>query len=309
MIGQALRQLQEALNRKADAVQREFIGVGEALQALSRQISDAHSAEEAAPFLSEQASLRERQQALAAEANVWRDRARAVLRQPSEAALQAFLGELAASGEEPAREAAERARYLLSLPEDELNRLEQTEVRARATTPAGRLLERARTEFDLRGAEPAPRQRAAVEFANRPGLAQEDEPLAELEAALGDKDAMVHDVAIQTVIQIYRFRAMRLGDLDAAHAAVERLARYKHPSAIPALVEILETPRTGFAKGEGGMVEATNRRSRAMALSCLARWHTPEAQSALRARLHDRDPYIAQASKQILDADPGTWRG
>ena len=308
MIGQALRDLQSALNHKADIVQHEFIELGDTLQALSRKILELRGADPA-PLLAEQAALRERQQALAAESNLWRDRARAVLRQPSDSVLEAYLSDLLVTEDEAVRAAAERARYLLGATEEQLQQEAQIQAQARPNTPAGRLLERARTEYDLRAADPAARQRSAFEFANRPGLAQSDEALPELEAALASSDPLVQDLATLALIQIFRFRAMRLGDLDAAHAAVERLTRFKHPAVIPVLIEVLETPRTGFSQGpNGALAETGNLRSRAVAMAGLAARHTPEAQSAVRARLRDRDTLMVRAAQAVLAANPGDWR-
>jgi hypothetical protein len=307
MIGQGLRQLQETLNRKADAVQREFIGVGEKLQALSRKIAEARGADPA-PLVAEQEALREKQQALAEEVNLWRDRARGALRQQSDEALRVYLTELLDSGDEAVRPAVEHALYLLDAPEEELAKLAQGQTQARPTTPVGRLIERAHTEFDLRGKDPAPRQKAAHEFANRAGMAQNDEALAEIEAALEDRDPLAKEVAMLTLIQMHRFRAMRLGDLDAVHASVLRLTRLNHPAVIPVLAEIAETPRTGFAQGAGGMAEANNNRSREAALRSLVEWHTPEAQAAVRARQRDRDAHIAEEAARALEAFPGEWK-
>lgn len=310
MIGTGLRQLQEMLNRKADAVQREFIAVGERLQALSRRALEA-GLEDRARLLTEQEALHETQRTLAGQVNLWRDRARAVLRQQSDEALRAFLAELLAEADEAVKPAVQHVLYLLDAPEEELAQLAQGQTRARPTTPAGRLIERARTEFDLRGQDPAPRQRAAVEFANRSGMAQNDEALAELEAALEDTDPLVREVVSLTLIQMLRFRAMRLGDLDVVHEAVKRLARLNHPAVIPVLIEILETPRTGFMRGEGeaGMVEASNTRSRGVALTRLVEWRTPEAQAAVRARQFDREPPIILAAARALEMFPGEWSG
>jgi hypothetical protein len=73
------------------------------------------------------------------------------------------------------------------------------------------------------------------------------------------------------------------------------------------LVEILETPRTGFTQGQGGVREDNNSRSRAVALACLAEWHNAEAQAALRGRRFDRDPQIADEAQRLLEASPGEW--
>ncbi|MGH2523401.1 MAG: hypothetical protein ACRDH2_12935 [Anaerolineales bacterium] len=305
MIGQELRQLQEALNRKADSVQREFTAVGDQLKVIGRRLLERNVDRE--PLLAEQEALRARQQALAGEVNLWRDRARGVVQQRSDELLRAFLRDILAAlpGDEAVRPAVEHVLYLLDAPEEELAKLAQRQAQARPTTPAGRLLERARTEFDLRGSDPAPRQRAAFEFANRPGMAQDEAAIVEIEAALEAPDPTVREVALLTAIQLHRFRALRLADLDAAHASVERLARLDHPSVIPVLIAVLETPRTGFTQG----VEGNNRPARLVALRRLAEWHTAEAQNALRARQSDRDPAIATEAAQALDASPGEWTG
>ena len=307
MIGQGLRQLQEALNRKAGAVQHEFNAVGEKLQALSRKIAEARGADPA-PLIAEQEALREQQRILAGEVNLWRDRARGALRQQGDEGLRAYLNELLAANDEEIRPAVEYALYLLDAPEEELAKLAQSQTQARPTTPAGRLIERARTEYDLRGQDPAPRHKAAVEFANRAGMAQNDEALAELEAAWEDKDPLVKEVVALTLIQMHRFRAMRLGDLDAVYASVQRLTRLNDAAVIPVLIEIVETPRTGFERGEGGMVEANTNRSREAALISLIQWHTPEAQAAVRARQRDRDAHIAQGAARALELYPGEWK-
>jgi hypothetical protein len=304
VIDPRLSRLHQALNRKADAVQREFGAVGDQLQALGRQLVNTRQGD-TGPLLAEQAALRERQMALAAEINVWRDRARAALRQRDEAWLLAFLDELEAAGDPDVAATVAATREMLAHPE--LAALEGRDS-AQASTPAGRLLQRARTEPALRGNDPAPRQREAVEFANRPGLAQNDEALAELEAALTDPDPAVSDQAALALIQAHRFRALRLGELEPAHASVRRLAQLKHRAAIPVLVEILESPRTGYVPGEAGPVEGNNRRSRLVALASLVEWRTPAAQAAIRARLFDRDPQMAAAAERALALFPGDWR-
>ena len=304
MILPELGQLQQALSQKADAVQHEFVTVSDALHALGRRLTEARGADED-PLLAEQAALTERQQALAGAVNTWRDRARAVLRQPGEEALRAYLAELQAAGDDPAvHEAVAAVQHALDHPEEAGTRAEQ---RRGPTTPAGRLLERARTDYDLRVSDPAVRQREALQFANRPGLAQDDEALAELEAALDDQDPRVSEVAALTVVQIHRFRAQRLGDLDAAHASVRRLAKLKHPAVVPALIEVLETPRTGFVAGTDGLAEGDNLRSRLVALAGLVEWRSPHVQAAVRKRLHDRDPRMAEAASRALEVFPGEW--
>jgi len=308
VVGRELRHLQEILNHKADVVQREFIAAGEESRDLSRKIEETDGAERER-LIATRSALHERQQAIADEVNEWRDRARAALRQPSEEALRAFLHDLAAGDDESVRSGAGRVLKMLDATDAELEQAAQERERARArpTTPVGRLAERARTEYDLRGDDPAPRKRTAFEFANRAGMAQNEDALAELEAALGDDDAIVKEVIALTLIEMHRFRALRLSDLDVAHASVERLASLNHRAAIRVLVEILETPRTGFKQGEDGVREGNNSRSRAVALARLAEWHNAEAQAAVRGRRFDRDPHIADEAQRLLEASPGEW--
>src|SRR5262245_24972611 len=187
MIGQELRQLQEALHRQADNVQREFVAVGEQLKVLSRQMGERDA--DHAALAQEQATLRDRQQELAGAINQWRDRARALLQQRSDDALRTFLTDLREVSEPPLRPLVEHVLMLVNATEEELAQLEQKRAPVAATnTPAGRLLERARTEYDLRQSDPGARQRAASEFANRPNMAQDDDVVAELEAALAAPD-------------------------------------------------------------------------------------------------------------------------
>ncbi len=309
MIGQELRQLQTVLNRKAEAVQREFIAVSEKLRALERTILET-AAGDRGSLVTEQDGLHASQEALAAEINLWRDRARDVLRQPEGGALDAYLRQLVAGDDETVRAAVERILYLLNAPEDELAQMAQGQAESKPETPVGRLIQRARAEFGLRGDDPAPRRQAAFEFANRAGMGQNDEALAELEAALAkaDADPLVQDVVTLTLIQILRFRATHLGDLDAAHAAVQRLINLKHGAVLPVLVEILATPRTGFIQRRDEMVEGNNLASRLAALACLVEWHTPETLAAVQARQHDRDPQIAQMAVRALQLFPGEWK-
>jgi hypothetical protein len=302
LIDPRLTLIEQALTRKADAVQREFGAMGDALQVIGRKLVAAPRGD-TGPLRQEQAALRERQLALAAEINVWRDRARAALRQRDEAGLQAFLAELETCGDETVQAAATAARLgtaetLGSAPAPGTG----------AGTPAGRLLQRARSETALRAEDPAARQREAVELANRPGLAQDDAVLAELEAGLSDPDPAAGDQAALALIQLHRFRALRLGELEPAHASVRWLARFKHRAAIPVLIEILENPRTGYVPGAAGPVEATNQRSRLVALAALAEWRTAAAQAAIRGRRHDREPQMAEAAERALTIFPGDWQ-
>ena len=44
--------------------------------------------------------------------------------------------------------------------------------------------------------------------------------------------------------------SLRFADLDAAHLAAKRLTQLGHPAVVPVLIEIVETPRSGFIQGE-----------------------------------------------------------
>jgi hypothetical protein len=309
MFAQSVRRLQDILNQKADQIQREFVAVGEELKAVPRRLKEAEPAAREA-ILAEQAGLHERQQALASQVNTWRERARAVQRQPDEATLRAFLAELQSTGDEAVNAAAGRALFILDAPEAELAQLAAQAARAHTTaTPATRLIERARTEFDLRGTDSKPRKAAAVEFANRPGQLRDDDALAELEAALADPDPLVREVVTQTVIQIHRVRALRLAELESAYASVQRLRQIDDPAVIPVFIEILSHPRMGFLTDEHGPREVDNHRMRRAALGGLVEWHTPAAQQAVRACHYDRNPEIVKLAAQALELFPGEWTG
>jgi hypothetical protein len=308
VIGLGLRQVQDALNRKADEIQREFVSASERLEEIGRILLEANE-EERRPLRAEQTGLRDRQQVLADEINQWRERARRVLTQPGQTLLRTYLNDLLALEEPRVSPAVKHALYLLDAPEDELARLAENPQREAVETPAARLLKRARIEYDLRGTDPDPRLRTAIEFANRAGMAQDDDAILEIEEGLKDSDPLVREVAALTAIQLHRFRALRVADLDVAHRSTQRLAQIKFPAAIPVLVEILEKPRTGFVTGEAGTEERDNARSRMVALLRLVEWHTGEAQKALRARQFDRDPNIVKAAARALDLFPGEWTG
>jgi hypothetical protein len=189
---------------------------------------------------------------------------------------------------------------LIDATDEELAQLAAKQTRARSTTPAGRLVERARTEFDLRSQDPAHRQKAAFEFSNRSGMAQNDDALAELEAALGDPDPIVNEVITLTLIQMHRFRAIRLADLDIGLVSTERLASFTHPAAIPALIEVAQAHRTGFTHVDNAVVESNNRPLREAAIRRLVSWNTPQALAAVHARRQDRDSYIVEVANRAL---------
>jgi hypothetical protein len=308
VIGLGLRQLQEALNGKADRIQHEFVLLSEELEDVGRKLLEAEEAQR--PQLRErQHEIREKQMKVANEVNVWRERARNVIQQRGSGALRAYLEEIASLEDDQVKAAAKHALYLMDAPEEELAALADQSSLKKVTTPAGRLIERARTEYDLRTGDPATRMRAAVEFANRPGVSQDDAILEEIEGAMEDPDPLVREITALTVVQLLRFRSLRLADLDASHEAVQRLAKVNHMVAIPVLIEVLNTPRTGFVARGNESAEEDNGRSRMVALLRLVEWHTPDAQYALRGLQFDRDPHIVKAAKRALELFPGDWTG
>jgi hypothetical protein len=307
VIGLGLRAVQDALNRKADDVQHEFVALSERLDQISKHIMEVRG-EDRQQLRAEQDSLRAKQAVLAEEINTWRERARKVLQQRGETGLRTYLEELKALGDTMVTFAADHALYAMDNPEEARAALEAGQASG-PLTPAGRLLQRARAEYDLRGAELGPRQAAASEFANRPGMGQDDHPLEEFSAAMTDPDPMVREVATLAVVQLLRFRAIRLADLDKAHEAVQRIVQIAHASAVPVLIEVMTSPRTGFVQVEDGPQEATNERSRMAALLRLVEWHTGEAQSALRGMRFDRDAHLVKAAEKALSVFPGDWKG
>jgi hypothetical protein len=307
VLGLGLRQVQDALNKKADEVQHEFVAVSDELEAVSRKILEVRG-DDRPPLRAEQESLRAKQSQLADEVNLWRERARAVTHQRGESGLRAYMGELKTLGDPMVTFAAEQALEMLDAPEEALARFQAEQERS-PLTPAARLLQRARKEYDLRGSDGVPRQRAAVEFANRPGIAQDTKALEEMEAALADPDPLVRETAILTCIQIYRFRALRLAELDDAHEAIQRLAKLDHRAAVAPLIEVALQPRSGYLNGPSGMLEGDNSKSRMVALLRLVEWHTPDAQAAMQQLRFDRDSHIVRAAERSLELFPGEWKG
>lgn len=307
MLGLGLRQVQDAINRKADEIQHEFVAVSEQLEVLGHKILEVRG-EDRAQLRAEQESLRAKQALLAQEVNDWRDRARSVTQQRGESGTRAYLEQLKTIEDPVIAFTAKQALEMLDAPEEALARL-QSDQDGTTQTPAARLLKRARAEYDLRGSDPAPRQRAAAEFANRRGMAQDDAALAELEAALEDPDPLVKEIAMLTCLQVYRFRALQLAELDRAHEAVQRMAGLQHRAAVPALIDVLSQPRTGYLQGQGGLVESDNGKSRMVALLRLVEWHTPDAQAAIRGLQFDRDHHLVKAAEKSLELFPGDWKG
>ncbi|MBI3764707.1 MAG: hypothetical protein HY260_22940 [Chloroflexi bacterium] len=305
MISSGLRQLQDALNRKADSIQHSFIAISARLAEIERELPRVYDDERPA-LTAEQETLRSRQAEVANEINMWRERAFAITQQRSEQALRAYLRSLLDAVDETLQPDVERALNYIDAPDAGMAALTPGGAMTKPITPAGRLIQRARAEHDLRSAEPAPRQRAAVEFANRPGMAQDEAAIAEIEAALNDPDPMAREMAALAAIQLHRFRATRMADLDAAHESVLRLTRFNHPAVVPVFIEVLEHPRTGFVNGDE---EGNNDRSRMAALTRLVEWHTADAQNALKGRQFDRDPQIARVAARALELFPGEWAG
>jgi hypothetical protein len=307
VIGLGLRQVQDALNRKADSIQREFIQLSDRIEDIGRKILELRG-EERQAMRAEQLELREQQQRLADEINEWRARARGIIQQSSKDSLRQQLEALKSLNDPILQPAIKQALYMFDASPEELaaltERPEPTEQ-----SPAGRLIERARTEYDLRSSDPAVRQREAITFANRPKMAQDDDILGEIEAAMQDSDPIVRELVILTTIQLHRFRALRFADLDAAHRSVQFLAKLNTPNVIPVLTEILEHVRSGYTEKEGKVVEVENHRSRMVALLRLVEWHTPEAKAAIQGRRFDRDESIVQAAERALELFPGPWSG
>ncbi|MBE9479975.1 MAG: hypothetical protein IMY80_08420, partial [Chloroflexi bacterium] len=231
------------MERKASAVQHEFIQLSEQLDDLGRQIPDAD--EEGKKTIREQQKvLRVEQQQIAEDVNLWRRRARDVTQQPGTTSLRAYLNDLLELNEELVTPAVQNALTLLDTPPDERGFPDEQPILTQQT-PVGRLLERARTEYDLRVSDPAIRMKEAIAFANRAGMAQDEDSIAEIVAAMDDPDPLVRELAIFTTIQLLRFRALRLADLEQAHTAVQELTQIQHPAVVPVLIEILEQPRVG----------------------------------------------------------------
>ncbi len=310
MLGLGLRQLQETLDRKADKVQREFLRLSEELSEVNAALMEVKG-EGRQPLVEQQKRLRERQLEVADEINVWRERARSVTQSAGERSLRALLEELRQVEDEEIQSAVERTLQIIDAPEEALEAMRKQEEDQEQRTPVGRLIERGRTEYELRLADPAARRRAAAEFANRPGMAQEEPVFEELQQATRDPDPMVHELVMLTLIQLHRFRAMRVADLDLAHNSVVALTKMKTPEVIPALVEVLQNPRTGFTQAEGAeeMVEAPNTDTRMAALIQLVEWRTPEAKAAVESVRFDKDAKIARAAERALEVFSGPWTG
>ena len=295
------------MERKASAVQQDFIQLSEQLDDLGRQISDADDDEKKA-IREQQQALRVEQLQIAEDVNLWRRRAREVTQQPGTTSLRSYLNDLLEFNEELVTPAVQNSLTLMDTPPEERGFAEEQPILTQQT-PVGRLLERARTEYDLRVSDPAIRMKEAIVFANRAGMAQDEDSIAEIAAAMDDPDPLVREIAIFTTIQLLRFRALRLADLEQAHAAVQQLTQIPHPAIVPVLIEIVEQPRVGYIQEGGDPKQADNSRSRMVALLKLVEWHTAEAQLALQKLKFDRDPHIVKAAQRALELFPGRWNG
>ncbi len=309
VLGSGLRQLQEALDRKADEVQREFLRLSEELEQVNASLVEAQG-EDRKPLLEEQRQLRERQLEVAEKINVWRERARSVTQTRGGQSLRTVLEDLQEVGDDSVRAAVARTIEILDAPEEARQAMAQAEQDDKAQTPVGRLLERARTEYDLRLGDVSHRVRAASEFANRPGIAQDQQAFEELNEALDDPDPLVRELVELTLIQLHRFRVMRFADLDLAHQSVVELAKMRTRAVIPVLAEIVQNPRTGYVNvGEDDAQEAPNTRSRLVALLRLVEWHTAEARAAVHSVQFDKESKIAKAANRALELFPDPWTG
>lgn len=306
-IGIGLRHVKEALERKASAVQQEFIQLSEQLEDLGHKIPDAEE-EEKKTIREQQEILRVEQQHIAANVNRWRKRAREVTQQSGTASLKSYLNELLEFNEEIVTPAVQNALTLMETPPDERGFPEEQPILSQQT-PVGRLLERAKSEYDLRVSDPGIRMKEAIAFANRAGVAQDEDILVEIVAAMDDPDPLARELAIFTTIQLYRFRALRLADLEQAHTAVQQLTQIPHPAIVPVLIEILEQPRVGYIQEDGESKPTDNGRSRMVALLKLVEWHTAEAQLSLQKLKYDRDSHIVKAAQRALELFPQQWNG
>jgi hypothetical protein len=303
-----LRELVQVLDRKANSVQREFTAIADRLAALRRKWSEVEEPERPA-ILKEQEELKEKQLLLAELVNVWRDRLRSIETPLGEQALHTSLDGLLGCGDAEIVEAVQNAKRLMTMDSEEKAALFGKSMAAVANTPVGRLMERARMSYDLRNGGPGFRQEAAVEFANRSGMSQDDSVIADLEAASENSDVILSDVALRTLIQVLRFRAVRAAELDTVFQAAQKLVKIKNPLVIPVLIEILRTPRQGYIYIDGVLQEGSNGSARMLALIALVDWRTREAQDAIRTRQFDKDPEIFKAAERALEAFPGEWNG
>jgi hypothetical protein len=303
-----LRELAMVLDSKVNSLQREFSSIADRLAVLRRKWAEGEETERPG-IVQEQETLKEKQHLLAEKINIWRDRVRSIENPSGEKAMLAALDEMLECGDDQVVETVQKARQYLAMDPEEKAALFSKASGTAANTPVGRLLDRARTDYDLRNGGPVVRQRAAVEFANRSGMAQDDPVIAELESAAASADPVISDVATRTLVEILKFRAVRAAELDTVQAAVQKLVKIQHTTVIPILIEILKAPRQGYLLVDGNLQEGSNGPSRLLALIALVEWRTKEAQDAIRMRRFDRDPNIVNAAERALQAFPGDWSG
>jgi hypothetical protein len=303
-----LRELAMVLDRKVTALQKEFTSLADQLAVLRRKWTEEEESERPR-IVKEQEALKEKQLLLAEQVNVWRDRLRAIENPSGEKAILNALEEFLGCGDAEVVKAVQRAKELFAMDPEEKAALFNKAAAATSNTPVGRLVQRAQTSYDLRNGGPAVRQEVAVEFSNRSGVAQDDEIISELEIAMQDSDPIVSDVAMRTMVQIFRFRAVRAAELDTGHAAVQKLVKIQNPIVIPVLIEIMKNPRQGYIVVDGNLQEGSNDNTRLLALIALVEFRTKEAQDAIRMRRYDRDPNIVNAAERALQAFPGDWSG
>jgi hypothetical protein len=309
LLGLGLRQLQEAVDHKANDVQREFVSLSEELASLNAQMLELEG-DERKTHQAKIKAARARQVVVAEEINTWRERARKVVQTRGGQSLRKYIEELKGLGDDRITAAADHALWAMDKPEEAAEAMVRANAQPDERTPAGRLIERGRKEYDLRLGDRAARVRAAIEFANRPGMSQDEAAIRELEAAMADSDPLVRDLAVLAVIQLHRTRAASLADLDQAFDSVKRLARVDDPAAVQPLADIANNPRTGFTLDQAGEPHETdNSRARLVALLRLVELHTEEAKSAVHARQFDRNAEIAATAKRALELFPGTWSG
>ena len=80
-------------------------------------------------------------------------------------------------------------------------------------------------------------------------------------------------------------------------------------AAVAPLIEVMSQYRTGYVSSPTGLAEGDNSKSRMVALLCLVEWHTPDAQSAVRALRFDRDSHLVRAAEKALEVLAGDWKG
>jgi hypothetical protein len=303
-----LRELAMVLDRKVTAIQREFTSLADQLATLRRKWSEEEETERPR-IVKEQEALKEKQHLLAEQVNIWRDRVRAIENPSGEQAMKDALEEILGCGDPEVIQAVNRSKEIMAMSPEEKAALFNKAAAATSNTPVGRLVQRAQSSYDLRNGGPVVRQEAAVEFANRSGMAQDENVIVELEAAMQDADPVVSDLALRTIVQIYRFRIVRAAELDTGQAAAQKLVKIRNPIIIPTLIEILKNPRQGYVLVDGNLQEGSNGPARLLALIALVEFRTKEAQDVLRMRRYDRDPNISNAAERALEAFPGDWSG